>query len=116
MLFVLFSPPLHKCTRIRVDDRSDIVGNILLLPELSLKGNSLRCEWLKCFADVELWATCNTDTKIRKSKTDEVLYEIKDPFASGWDIGSVGTLIKGIDDKINWTLVRKGEHILEALR
>ena len=63
-----------------------------------------------------LQTTCNTDTKVRKSKTDKVLYEVQDLFAGGWDVGSVGTFIKGVHDKINWTLVWNGEHLLETLR
>jgi hypothetical protein len=111
MFFILF-PQAHKFTRARIDDRSDVVGNIILLPTFVLKGNCLRRERLKRFADVDLWATCNTDTKAR---TDKVLYEIKDLFSRGWDIGRVGTLIKGIQDNINWALVWKGEHLLETL-
>ena len=49
-------------------------------------------------------------------KADKFLYEIKDQFAGGWDTRRVGTLIKGIHDKINRALFRKGEHLLETLR
>ena len=66
-----------------MDNISDVVHDILTLPEFVLKTNSLRCEWLECFADVDLRTTCNTDTKVRKSKTDKVPYEIKDLSAGG---------------------------------
>ena len=98
-----------------MDGGSNEVHDILTLPEFVLKGNSLRCKRLEYFADVDLRTTCDTDTKVRKSKMDKVLYEIKDLFAGGWDVGSVRTFIKGIHDEINWSLVWNGEHLLETL-
>src|ERR1700744_1685359 len=109
MFLVLFPPSLHKCTRTRVDNRSNVVTNILLLPKFVLKGDCLRSEWLECVADVDLWTTCNTDTKVRKSKADEVRYKIKDLFTGRGDIRRIGTFIKGVHDKINSSLIWKSE-------
>ena len=54
--------------------------------------------------------------KSRMLKADKFVYEIKDQLAGGWDTRRIGTLIKGIHDKINRALFRKSEHLLETLR
>jgi hypothetical protein len=73
-------------------------------------------EGLEGIPDVDLWATCDRNAKIREPKVDEFLYEIKDKFASRGNPRTVGAFVKSIRDKIDETLAGKGEYVLYALR
>ena len=114
MLFIFLPPSPHKFTRAGVDNRSDVVCNVLLLPAFVLKGDCVRREWLECISDVDLRSTCDTDTKIRKSKADQVFYKIKNLVTCGWGIRCIRTFVKGIHDEVNLALMLEGEHLLEA--
>ena len=98
-----------------MDHRFDVFRDILLLSAFVVKGHRTKCDVLKGFPDVDLRATSHADTKTRKAETDEFLNDLKDLFANGRDPSGIGTFVKSIHDEINWTLIGKGEHLLQAV-
>ena len=63
---LIFLPPLFQ-PRIRLNDRLDIVDDILPLATLVMKGDTMRCQGLKDSLDVNLWPTCDTNMYVPKS-------------------------------------------------
>jgi len=112
-VLILRPPPLHDWFRIRVDHRSDIIRNVLLLSSLVMKGYSERGKWIKDVSYVDLWPACDANMKIWKVKLDKLLDELKDTFTGRWH-GAVGTLINGVHDKVDWVLIGDCEHLFET--
>ena len=69
---------------------------------------------LKDISDVDLWAACDTDMKIPKTKLDKIFKEQEDPFARRRNTRGVGAFIKGVDYQINWAFI-KCEHLFQSL-
>ena len=74
---VLLPPSLHDLLRIRVDNRPNIVCNILLLSSFVVKGYSERSQRFKDAAYVELWSASDTNMKILKREIEELLQKLK---------------------------------------
>src|SRR6266702_5266702 len=110
-IFIRYPPSPHCRIRVRIDNRSDIVSNIRILPSLVVKGNLTKRERREDGLNVDFWTTCDADMKTRKPKADEVLYEVKDLFAGGWDPKSARTFIERIQDDISRAVIRKREHL-----
>ena len=114
--FLIFHPPpLHDWFRIRVDNRPDIIRNILFLSSLVMKGYPERGKWIKDVSYVDLWPACYTDMKIRKVKLDKLPDELKDTFAGRWH-GAVRTLVDSVHDEVDWTfkLIRECDHSFQT--
>jgi hypothetical protein len=61
-----------------------------------MEADSAGGQRLKEISYVEFWATCDTNTKVWNPKASEFLQQPKDPIPRGWDLGGVGTFIKGV--------------------
>ena len=111
---VLCPPSPHDRLRIRVDDRLDIVHDVLLLPTLVVKGHPTRGQRFEDISYVNFWATRDTYTKIWKTKLDEFLHELKHAFARRLNPGGVWRLIECVNNQVGRRLLRKCEHFFQA--
>src|SRR5258708_18642903 len=93
---ILLLPPPHDHLRVRVNDRPNIVLDILLLSAFIMEGHSAGGQSLENISYVDLWATCHTYMNIWYMKFDELVHGLKNSFARCWNSIDVGTLIKGI--------------------
>jgi len=98
-----------------LDNRGDIVVNILLLTVFVMKRNDMRCQRVKSIKDIGLRAAGDAETKTSKIKLDKVLDEVEDTFAWRHYSGGIGTLVESIYDEINHRLFWELQHILQAL-
>jgi len=73
-ILILVSPFAHP--RVRVDDRVDILDDVLHLSSLVVKGHLKRRQWLQSNSDVDFRATGDTYMKIWEGKFDKLLHEI----------------------------------------
>ena len=81
-VLILDSPFAHP--RVRVDDSANVLGDVLLLPSLVVKGHLTGRQGLQSNSDVDFWATRDTYMKIWEEKFDKLLHEIQDQFSGGW--------------------------------
>ena len=98
-----FTPFPHPW--VRVDDDPDIFDDVLLLSILVMKGYEERDQRLEDDSDVDLWATCDAQMKIRKPYVGELLYKLEDLFPRRWNAREVGTLVERVDNNIDWALI-----------
>ena len=61
--------------------RSDIIGNIVLVSSLIVKGNAAVRQWLETEADIYLWPTRDTYVQIREAEINKVLYKAENAFS-----------------------------------
>jgi hypothetical protein len=61
-----------------------------------MEGDPAGGQRLKEIAYVELWATCDTNTKVWNLKVSEFLQQLKYPIPRRWNLGGVGTFIQGV--------------------
>ena len=109
---ICIPPPLLGPNRVRIDHRFDIFSNILLLTTFVVKRDRMRHEASKGVLNVDFWTTSHANVKTWKAEADELFQKGKDLFASGWNSRGIGTLVEGIQDEINWGLIRKSEHLI----
>jgi hypothetical protein len=76
-----------------------------------MKGHRAGCKRFKDISYVDLWAACDTDMKMRKTKLDEIFEEQEDPSARRRNTRGVGAFIKGVNYQIN-SMFLKCEHLL----
>jgi hypothetical protein len=59
----------------RVNDRLDIVFNVIILSSLVMKGNMAENQGIEDTLDISLGSACDTNAQIRELQFDELLYE-----------------------------------------
>ena len=95
---ILRSPFSHLAAG--MDNKRDIVNDILPLAVLVMKRHSMRCQRLESLFDIGLGTASYADAKIRMTRLDKVLYKVKDAIAWRYYSRGTGTLIEGIYDEI----------------
>ena len=111
-LLILLSPFAHP--RVRVDDRRNILDDVLLLPSFIVKGHLKRRQGLESSSDINFWSTCETYMNIWEGKFDKLLHEIQDQFPWGWQPKGVGTLVERIHNNVDWAVILKCECFLQV--
>ena len=81
-----------------------------------MKGHLARGQRPKEISYIKFWATCDTNTKVWNLKAGEFLQQLKYPIPRRWNLGVVGTFIKGVKYQVDGTLTREREHLFQALR
>jgi hypothetical protein len=112
-ILILVSPVAHL--RVRVDDRGDILDNVLLLSSFIMKGHLKRRRGLQSSSDVDFGSTCDTYMKIWEGKFDELLHETEDQVPRRWQSKSVGTLVERVHNNVDRAVIGKRECVLQAL-
>jgi hypothetical protein len=79
-----------------------------------MEGDSAGGQRLKEISYVEFRATCDTNTNVWNLKASEFLQLLKYPIARRWDLGGVGTFIKGVNYKVDWMVTWDCEHLYQA--
>jgi hypothetical protein len=100
-----------------MDDRTDVVLNILFLSALFVKRNrdGVRCQRIEGSTDIRLGTTGQANTKIWEAQSDQLLYKLEDSFTGRHYSDGVGTFVQGINDEINSGLLWELEYVLQAL-
>jgi hypothetical protein len=96
MFFIFLPPSPHVRFRVRVDNRPNIMGDVLFLSALIMQGHLARGKRLKEISYVEFRAASDTYTNIWKVEVGKFFQEPKYPISGRWNLGGVGTLIKGV--------------------
>ena len=78
---VLWPPSPHDLLRIRVNNRPNVVCNILPLSSLVMKRYSTRSQRFKDILYVDLWSARDAYMKITKREVDEFFQKLKHHFA-----------------------------------
>jgi hypothetical protein len=79
-----------------------------------MEGDSAGGQRLKEISYVEFWATCDTNTKVWNLKASEFLQQLKYPIPRRWNLGGVGTFIKGIHYQVDRMAILDCEHLYQA--
>ena len=72
--FLIFLAPLAHI-RVRVDDRADIINDVLLLPSFLVKGHSTSRQRFQGSSDVDFRSTRDAYMKMGEGKFDQLLHE-----------------------------------------
>jgi hypothetical protein len=101
---VLLAPSAYLL--VRMNNRTDIIHDILLLSSLVMKRHAKRCQRLENSLYVDLGSTCDTYVQFWKAQADEIVDKIEYLFSCGWKAGIVRTLVESIQNEINGALNR----------
>jgi hypothetical protein len=97
-----------------VNDIANVIQDILPLSAFVVKRHVEGFKGIQNVSNVDLRATCNTNTKVWKVQSNEVLQKIQDFFAWCWKSGCARTLIEGVQDDILCWLLLESEHLLQT--
>src|SRR5229473_4285547 len=102
---ILLLPSPHVRFRVGVDNRPNIIHDILFLSALIVEGHFERGQRLEDISYVEFWSTSDTYTKGWNLKVDQLLHKSKNTVARGWNPRDVGTLVKGVHYQVDRALI-----------
>src|ERR1700733_13363488 len=97
-----------------MDDRTDIVHNVLGLSTLVVEGDTEGCQGLERSLYIGFRATRNTYMYVARLEASEVLNKTKDLFSWSWHARIVWTLVESINNNVDRALSWEQKHLLQA--
>src|SRR6266567_7725618 len=94
-----------------MDNRSDILDDVLFLPDLVMKGDLESRQLLEDNSDIHLGAASHTKMYIRKFQVNEFFNQLQDLLAVGRLPRKIWAFIDAVDHDINWVLPRQAQHL-----
>src|SRR6266849_3502513 len=97
-----------------MNDRTDIVHNVLDLSTLVVEGDTEGCQGLEGSLYINFGPTRDTYMNVGKPEINEVLNKTKDLFSWSWHARIVWTLVESINNNVDRALSWVQEHLLQA--